>query len=126
MSSPDPEGLDELLDELDRVEVEWLVLCDCTDRGEADGPSPGPNPGLCTTCGDRIRGEWIPTVPDQQENPTMIPTNATNGRDPSEHESESSTSKIGGLVALVVVVLLGGVAISLLLLALVTIWRVIL
>ena len=117
MSSPDPEALDDLLDKLGRVEVEWLVLCDCTDRGEADGPPPGPEPGTCALCGSRVRAEWNPTVPDQQENPTM--TNPTTD-DPKEG------TILGAVLGLAIVLGVGALALSLVVLALVTIWRVIL
>ena len=111
--------------ELVAPEVEWLVLCDCTDRGEADGPSPGPNPGLCATCGDRVRGEWIPTVADPKGPDTMQPLHPsiTNGRgDPPDDRP----SKAGSIVATVILVLLGAVTISILVLVLVVIWRAIL
>lgn len=113
-------------DELIAPEVEWLVLCDCTDRGEADGPSPGPNPGLCATCGDRVRGEWIPTVADPKGPDTMQPLHPsiTNGR--GDPRPDDRPSKAGSIVATVILVLLGAVTISILVLVLVVIWRAIL
>ena len=66
------------------VDVVWRPLCDCTDRGEADEPSPGPDPGLCALCWDRIRAEWTPLVLTEQENPTMNRHHPTSGRDPEE------------------------------------------
>lgn len=125
------------------VDVVWRPLCDCTDRGEADEPSPGPDPGLCALCGDRIRAEWTPLVTTEQENPTMNRSHhPTPGRDPEEIFEEArrrlsegveadaaSTSRrdpvgrLAGGATLVVILLFLALVASLLLWGILTVWE---
>lgn len=123
--SPEPILSEADVEALERLSGEWFVSCECVNLGEADAPSPGPDPFTCSTCGERVRAEWSPTSPTQEENPTMQPTTNGHSRGGAEDRGRDLAGKIAGGFVLVLIVLFGLLVGSILIFGIVSVWQAI-